>query len=108
MPLGDDLQPAGEPFMAMTKDISHASITIIHTEAVTAPMMAVKMTDLGGSVLHSAVEVLRCSPVDRYFEIVGRYVTKIYEPTPKTVEIVAAATTPEPERARRWLSFRRT
>src|SRR5207253_10156176 len=79
MPLGNDVQPVSEPFIATTKDISHASITIVHFERVTAPMLAIKSTDLSGSVLHSAVDVIRCQSVGPYFEIVGRYITKIYE-----------------------------
>jgi hypothetical protein len=105
MPLHSDLQPAGEPFIATTKDISHASITIIHFEPVEAPLLAIQLTDVGGSVLHSAVDVLRCQPVGPYFEIVGKYVTKIYDPKPKSPEAAPAVLVPEQKSSRRWLPF---
>jgi hypothetical protein len=107
MPLASDLQPIGEAFVATTKDLSHASITLIHFEPVTAPLLAIQLKDLGGSILNSAVEVIRCQPTGPYFEIVGRYVTKIYDPQPKPkqekpAELVAALA--EKPR-RRWLPF---
>jgi hypothetical protein len=106
MPLGSDLQPIGDPFIATTKDISNASLTLIHFEALTAPLLAIQLKDLGGSVLNSAVEVIRCQPVGPYFEIVGRYVTKIYDPKPKPQEAPPLVSTAPEKPSRRWLSFK--
>jgi hypothetical protein len=80
MPLDEELEQIGEPFIAMTKDISRKGISFIHFDSVTAPFLAVELTIPSGSSFQAAVEVLRTRPVGPYWEVAGKYVTKVYDP----------------------------
>jgi hypothetical protein len=80
MPLGNDLQPAGQGFVTTTKDISRKGMAVIHFESIESPFLAVELTDPDGKKFQGAVEVLRCRSLGPYFEIAGKYVTKIYDP----------------------------
>lgn len=77
-PIGEDLQSAGEPFVAVTKDISTRGLAFLHYEAIESKFLVVRLTDLGGRHLTGAIEVLRCRPLDRFFEVGGKFVTKLY------------------------------
>lgn len=80
MPLDDKLQPAGEAFVATSRNISSRGIALIHVEKVTHPYLAVELTDVDGKTFEAAVEVLRCQPQGSYYEIAGQFVTKVYNP----------------------------
>ena len=78
-PIGDDLQSAGEPFMAVTKDISTRGIGLLHYEPISSKFLAIRLTDRDGLKLTGAIEVLRCRPVGQFFEVGGKFVTKLYD-----------------------------
>ncbi len=80
VPLDDDLQPAGDSFAAVTRDISSRGLALYHNRAVESPYLAVELADHEGQKLEAAVEVLRCEPVDSFYEIGGKFVTKVYVP----------------------------
>ncbi len=78
VPLDDDLQPAGDSFAAVTRDISTRGLAIYHNRPLECHYLAVELTDHEGRKLEAAVEVLRCEPVESFFEIAGKFVTKVY------------------------------
>jgi hypothetical protein len=79
MPLDDDLRPAGPAFGATTRDLSQRGIAVIHHEKITSRWLAVELSDFDGNRLEAAVEVLRSRSVGPYFEIGGKFVTKVYD-----------------------------
>lgn len=78
-PVGEDLQSAGEPFVAVTKDISTRGVALLHHEPIDSKYMAVRLTDRDGRKLTGAIEVLRCRQVGQFFEVGGKFVTKLYD-----------------------------
>ena len=80
VPLDDDLQSAGESFAAVTRDISSRGLALYHSRPLESPYLAVELADPEGQKLQAALEVLRCEPVDSFYEIAGRFVTKVYVP----------------------------
>jgi hypothetical protein len=80
MPLGENLKPIGDPFICTTRDISRRGIALVHFEDVDCPLLAVELTDVDNQSFQAAVEVLRHRPIGPYFEIAGRFVTKVYDP----------------------------
>lgn len=43
-PLTDDLQPVGEPFEALTRDISFSGVGLFHLQPVDAPYVLIELT----------------------------------------------------------------
>jgi hypothetical protein len=80
VPLDDDLQPVGDTFAAVTRDISARGLALYHSRPVESPYLAVELADHEGQKLEAAVELLRCDPVDSFYEIAGTFVTKVYVP----------------------------
>jgi hypothetical protein len=78
MPLDDELKSAGREFAAVTRDISSRGIAMLHLRPVESPFLAVELTDPDGHKLEAAIEVLRCRKVDHFYEIAGKFVTKMY------------------------------
>lgn len=79
IPLDADLQAQGDGFLATTRNISSGGISLICSEQIDSPFLAVEITVPKERPFHAAVEVLRCSPVGPYFEIAGKFVTKLYK-----------------------------
>lgn len=72
-PLNDQQQPAGEPFTAVTRDISLQGICMHHVAPVQCRYLQLELGDSGNSQL-TVMEVLRCRAVGSFFEIAGRFV----------------------------------
>ena len=72
-PLNDAQQPAGEPFMAVTRDISLQGICLHHVRPVDCHYLQLELGDSGDGQL-TVMEVLRCRAVGSFFEIAGRFV----------------------------------
>ena len=83
IPLDDGLQPVGNGFVATTRDISSAGISLIHFDRLDCPFLAVEIAIPRERSFQAAVEVLRCRPIGPYFEVAGKFVTKLYKPVPK-------------------------
>lgn len=78
-PLDEELATAGEAFIAVTKDLSPNGIALYHHDAIASRFMAVRLADRNGCKVTGVVEILRCRPVDHFYEIAGKFVTKIYD-----------------------------
>jgi len=79
VPLNEELQPVGDAFAAVSRDISSRGVALYYTCPVESPFLAVELTDHEGRKLQAAIEVLRCEPVDSFHEVAGKFVTKVYE-----------------------------
>ena len=73
----DEQEKPGEPFAAITRDISSQGISIYHTRPIHEPYLAIQWTVEEGEQLRVLVEVVRCRPVGPFFyEIGGTFVTQ--------------------------------
>ena len=86
IPLNNQLRPLGLGFVASTRDISRSGIAIIHHRPLECPFLAVQISNLNGRTLQSAVEVLRCRSLGRFFEAAGKFVTTVYDPIRRVTE----------------------
>jgi hypothetical protein len=77
IPLDEEQRPCGAPFRAVCRDISVHGISIFHTATVTAPMMALEVTDHYGGKIQVILNVLRRRPVGEYFELAGSFTQKL-------------------------------
>lgn len=71
------LQRIGEPFIAVSRDISSGGIAMYHTRTVKEKLLALEMTAPAGDKLRVLMEVLRCHPSGLFYEIAGRFVSKL-------------------------------
>ena len=79
-PLDESLRPMGKPFVCISRNISTSGISLIHSERLTAPFLLLELNDqTEGRHVKAAMEVVRCEPKGRFFEIAGNFVYKIYE-----------------------------
>ena len=86
-PIDARLQPVGQGFYAVTRDISSRGIALFHTEAVPTPYIALEFQDpQTGQQLQAVLEVLRCRPLGPFHEIAGQFVTKLYDAPPPASE----------------------
>jgi hypothetical protein len=74
-PVNADCTTFGEPFRAVTTDISAAGLGFLHTRAVSDKYLCV--TFRNGTDTSILVEVMRCRPVGPLYEIGGEFVRKI-------------------------------
>ncbi len=76
-PVGIDLTPVGEPFIAVTRDISTNGMAMFYTAPVTAKYLIVEFDDFAGGRCRMFFAVLRCNPVWGYFEIGGTFLNRL-------------------------------
>jgi len=74
MPLNNQLQPAGQPFVALSWGISVGGIRLIHTQPSPSEFLFLEVEWREGRPTRSLLEVLRNRPVSRFFEIAGTLV----------------------------------
>lgn len=77
-PLDERMQAAGEPYYATCSDISCRGISFLHTRAVTDKYLLVEIS-ASGRRMRLLMEMLRCQPDRRYYEIAGQFVTRLPE-----------------------------
>jgi len=77
-PTNQKLQPVGNSFNAITRDISSQGITMFSTRTVDSSCLVLELRDPDGPKLKAVMEVLRCRPIGRFYEITGEFVTKMY------------------------------
>lgn len=75
-PLDEDLQPVGNSFHAVTRDISVAGVALVHEQPINARLLRVQLTSLEGKEIELLLKVLRCSPLGAYHDIAGEFVTR--------------------------------
>jgi len=77
IPCNESGEPAGQPFVALTRDLSAGGICLVHTRATNASHLLVVLRAQGLEPMQLVVEVLRCRAIGRFYEIAGRFVSRI-------------------------------
>lgn len=77
VPVDRSLQKSGEVFVALTRDISSGGIAMYHTRDVAEKFLALELIAPSGDKLRVLLEVLRCRPAGLFYEIAGRFVSKL-------------------------------
>jgi hypothetical protein len=73
VPLGENRQPCGEPFLALSRNISRGGIALLHTENVRAPYLLLRIETTRHQVIQTVVEVVRSRRFYQFTEISGRF-----------------------------------
>ena len=71
--LDDDFKPSGEPFEAVTRDLSAIGIGLLHTRPVQSKHLQVTIKASDGPK-RLTVEVLRCESIGRFYDIGAKFV----------------------------------
>ena len=77
VPVDEHLNKIGEGFIAASRDISSRGIAIYHTRRTTDRFLALELSGASGENMHVLLAVLRCRPVGLFYEIAGKFVSKI-------------------------------
>ena len=77
VPVDESMRKTGEMFIACTRDISSGGIAMYHTRRVSDKYLAVEIRANSGEKLRVLVEVLRCAPVGLFYEIAGKFVSRL-------------------------------
>ena len=77
MPIDASFEPVGDPFMAMSRNVSGTGMAVISTRAVTTEFLAVELSTGQGERMQLVMHVLRCRPTGRFYEIGGVFLTKV-------------------------------
>jgi len=80
-PLDEKLHAAGEPFQATCDNISAHGIALLHTRAVSCKYLLVEITE-SGRRLRLLTALLRCQRKRTFYEIAGKFVTRLAEAGP--------------------------
>jgi hypothetical protein len=80
MPVDDKFQPSGEPFAAITRDLSTAGLRLFSTRATNSEFLAVELTPPSGQTIQVVLKVLRCKAIGRFYEIAGQLIARTDAP----------------------------
>ena len=73
-PLTDDQKPAGEPFVAVSRDISIGGMCLYHLFPVSEKYLELDLKGGANEQLHVILEVVRCRQAGPLYEIAGQFV----------------------------------
>jgi hypothetical protein len=81
IPLSHTMQPCGEPFKAAARDASAGGMSLLHTRAVTAEMLALRWQNLAapGHPINLVLRVQRCQPMGPFYEVAGDFVPQQWQ-----------------------------
>jgi hypothetical protein len=75
VPLDNERMPAGEPFLAVTRDISVGGLCMYHLAVVKSRLLQLELVNSGkGEQLRVVLEIVRCLQTGPLYEIAGRFV----------------------------------
>ena len=63
--------------MALSRDISTGGMSLIHTEEVQDKLLVVELPITPGQKTQVVLEVLRCRSIGQFYEVGGRFVSKL-------------------------------
>ena len=75
IPVDERCSPVGEAFTAMTLNISQSGLALLHTRAVNDRYLLVELDDKQKTQV--VLEVVRSEHVGRFYDIAGRFVTRL-------------------------------
>jgi hypothetical protein len=73
VPLDAQFRQTGEPFLALTRNISQGGIAILHTEKITAPYLLLRLETHRHEAIQAIIEVVRTRTFYQFTEISGRF-----------------------------------
>jgi hypothetical protein len=74
VPLDEDRNPCGEPFLALSRNISRGGIALLHTEMVKSPYLLLRIETLRHETIQAVVQVIRARNFYQFTEISARFV----------------------------------
>lgn len=78
-PVDSNFVPLGDPFTAVSRDVSTGGIGLMHTRAIRDQYLWLRLITHGGGVMNVVVEVLRCRPIGVFYDIGAKFVAKLDE-----------------------------
>jgi len=75
--IDEQLQPTGDPFLVMTRNISTSGIAIVHTQPIEDGRIAVELTGASGERIQLALQIIRCRALDKFYEMGCRYLRRL-------------------------------
>ena len=77
--LDDHSEPIGDCFQTVTRDISGRGISLFARRAVGRRLTALEIADRNEqNRLNAVIQVLRCRSIGDFYEIAGKFVSKVY------------------------------
>jgi len=77
VPVDADFSPIGEPFMAVSRNVSVGGIAILHVVPIAQELLAVRLTKRENETMELVVKVTRTRTVGEFYEISGRFIAKL-------------------------------
>ena len=63
----------------VTRDLSKNGISLISDQPVTSDLLTLEITDRDGQkALTALMQPLRCRPIGRWYEVAGKFISKVY------------------------------
>lgn len=78
MPLSENLQPIGEPFATISRNISAGGICLMSDRKVAARFVAVQLPRVEGKTIQVAMEIVRSRHLEGFVELAGKFVSRMY------------------------------
>jgi hypothetical protein len=101
--LDEHLCPVGDPFVAMSRDISTGGICLVHTGRVEAPYLLVKLEITKWRSIQLVAKILRCRQLKGFFELAGEFVMRpVDRPTESALETILRANVVDEAALRHW------
>lgn len=76
-PVNEEYLTIGQPFVALSRDISSKGMSLIHTRAIHAELLAVELDAGSGKRLQLVLRVRRKRVIDRFFQLAGEFVARL-------------------------------
>lgn len=80
-PVDEQFNAVGDPFSAMTRDISPEGIGLVHTEPIVSQLLALRMS-LAGEEVNVVTEVQWCREMGPFYYIGGKFGAKLNDFAP--------------------------
>ncbi len=77
LPMNKRLRPIDDPFATLTRNISKSGLSLVHTRAVQAELLAVELRDLQGETMQLVMRLLRCRSINRFYELAGAFLVRM-------------------------------
>lgn len=75
-PLDAEFRPMGEPFLAVTRDISRGGIGLVHSHPIRSPMVSLRMS-LAGEEVKVVAKVKWCEALGPYYYLGGEFARSV-------------------------------
>ncbi len=80
MPVDVHFNPLGSPWMVVARDLSKRGMGVVSSRAVRSRLLVVELSGAEDARVQLVLRVLRCRPVQSFYEIGGEFLTRIAGP----------------------------